>query len=281
MPQAPLPAPAARIGTAPIFTPLNPGTYMSREPFNVLKSMVYPDMIEHAMNGVKLASQIAALPREAQDTALQVAQGSILKEHANAIKKRMDEILKAKVGPNELYKTEDERMAAYNRLLAYSGLTNTPQGTSSDTLGAALKIGGPAALTTPPAPSKPPPTPNTEDTTKPDTTTTPTSQLPAWLNVPNPAAAIPQPTVQPNQQQNRVPAKPPDKIPETPKDTEGRNSPFFLGSLAQPTAAYANAGFSPLLPSQTGPYAAPAAFTPISPAAYQSNPFYRNQLAYA
>jgi hypothetical protein len=54
--------------------------------------MKYPDMMEHAMNGVKLASQIAALPKEAQQNAAQVAMTSIVKEKANADQKRLKAI---------------------------------------------------------------------------------------------------------------------------------------------------------------------------------------------
>src|ERR1700745_2491412 len=97
MPQAPLPAPAARI-SAPVFTPINPGTYMNREPMNVLAYMKYPDMIEHALNGVKIGQMIGSFPKEAQANATEMAIGSVTRAKMQAIQTRAKAIMSAPVG---------------------------------------------------------------------------------------------------------------------------------------------------------------------------------------
>jgi hypothetical protein len=77
MPQAPLPALANRLGQVPIFQPLNPGSYASNQPMNVLPYVQYPNMMDAALKGLQLGSGLAKLPQQGKEEATQMALQSI------------------------------------------------------------------------------------------------------------------------------------------------------------------------------------------------------------
>jgi hypothetical protein len=74
MPQAPLPAPAARIQPYEF----HPYVQQFQPPFNVLPYMKYPDMIDHAVKGLQLGTALMKLPTEAREQATQRALQGIL-----------------------------------------------------------------------------------------------------------------------------------------------------------------------------------------------------------
>lgn len=106
---------------------------MDRQPFNVLPYMKYPNMIEAATNGVKLASMIGKLPREAQENAAQASMASIAAEQSKAIQAR----IKVIQGDKTLSPTE--KTTQIQQLLIQSGFGYDQGGGKYDPLTGLLR----------------------------------------------------------------------------------------------------------------------------------------------
>jgi hypothetical protein len=118
MPQAPLPAPAARL-QVPIFQPLNPGTYMNREPMNVMAyQKLYPNLAEQALKGVQIAGELVKLPREMQATTTEKVMNQVVQARMKAIQARAQEIMKADYTNKG---GEAQRSTDLNNLYMFSG----------------------------------------------------------------------------------------------------------------------------------------------------------------
>lgn len=122
MPQAPLPAPASRIGTVPPL--ISPIVQQIGQPFNVMPYMNYPNMLDAATKGLKLGQMIASLPQEGRENAFQYMMAGAAKEHAAQLQQAIKEI---KATPNASSQWKSQQIS---QLLARTGVTFGEQAAS-------------------------------------------------------------------------------------------------------------------------------------------------------
>lgn len=91
MPQAPLPAPAARLVPQNLITPMHAGT---STPMDVLAHQQMVDYIGSLQKGVQIGHELSKLPTEGQEQVLQRAHIQLALEKGKALKQQIDAINK-------------------------------------------------------------------------------------------------------------------------------------------------------------------------------------------
>jgi hypothetical protein len=118
MPQAPLPAPPARLAPQNLITPIIAGT---STPQDVIAHQWQVDMLDKMGKGVQIGQALARLPREGAENVAQKAYAEIASQQAKAIQAQIKQIQKTTYNPSDPAANLAAQNAEIQRILTTGG----------------------------------------------------------------------------------------------------------------------------------------------------------------
>jgi hypothetical protein len=140
MPQAPLPAPAARIQVPSLISPM---VGITPNPPN-LPAQLLPDVMARVKEGAEAGLMMAKLPKEVAENRAQKLLADISSDHAKMVKQQYATAMKG-INPytNKPFQDNGEKIAVFNQLKIDSGISMGEGGGSSMSPTMAPNVYGP------------------------------------------------------------------------------------------------------------------------------------------